>query len=383
MTVSYTNLRANEGTAIGTIVAYAGSPGTIPAGWLVCNGRTYSQGVYSDLFEVIGNQYDYGTSTTGVFKVPNISGSVMDIATNMQNNLPSGNIPSNYISKINNTNDVGNDAINEGASCNFDLRAEIIPTDNTKFSGTFEGQSINDPSYSEVVTTVGRVLGDHHMASHNHSGTYKTITQKGSNSRGGLCNSYGTDPATDSPTRSCFALSYYAIEANGNARFFASSFSRVASRGGSGWGVNFQAGGANNYATGQMATLNSPVRNFIESSDDVIESDQSRNTGVSKSMTSSASPNDPGSTGGALFGYPVTLNSESLNFVGNALAHAHDATPFEIKRGSMTAPNIINTNNIQLGDVKPLNESLNEMASVTFPSRETSSCNLIYIIRAY
>lgn len=382
MTIAYNNVRCNEGCAIGTIVAFAGSVGDIPKGWLLCNGRTYSEDSYADLFEVIGNEYDYGASTPGVFKVPNLNGAVMDINQNMANNLPSGNIPSEYRNLINDTNDKPNVVV--GTSSNFDLRVEIVPDPvNTKFSGTFTGQTLNDPSYSDSVTFVGRVLGDHHLASHNHSGSYKSIIQKGTNSRAGICNAYGTDPANASPVRNCEPKSYHAIEANGNSRFFASSFVRLSSRGNSGWGVNLQAGNTNNYATGQIDALNSPVRNFIPSADDALESDQTRNTGVEKGTSSTAAPNDPGSTGSGTFGYPTTLNFPITNFVGSAIAHFHDAIPFSINRGSMSAPNVVNTNNITIGDITPVNDTVRDIATIAFPSLDTPSLSLIYIIRAY
>lgn len=382
MTIAYNNVRCNEGCAIGTIVAFAGSVGDIPKGWLLCNGRTYSEDSYADLFEVIGNEYDYGASTPGVFKVPNLNGAVMDINQNMANNLPSGNIPSEYRNLINDTNDKPNVVV--GTSSNFDLRVEIVPDPvNTKFSGTFTGQTLNDPSYSDSVTFVGRVLGDHHLASHNHSGSYKSIIQKGTNSRAGICNAYGNDPANSSPVRNCDPKSYHAIEANGNARFFASSFVKLSSRGNSGWGVNLQAGNTNNYATGQIDTFNNPVRNFIPSTDDALESDQTRNTGVEKGTTSTAAPNDPGSTGSGTFGYPTTLNFPITNFVGSAIAHFHDAIPFSINRGSMSAPNVVNTNNITIGDITPVNDTIKDIATIAFPSLDTPSLSLIYIIRAY
>ena len=56
---------------IGTIIPYSGS--TAPAGFLLCNGATYSgySDVYSKLFDVI--RYTYG-GNNGNFKVPNING---------------------------------------------------------------------------------------------------------------------------------------------------------------------------------------------------------------------------------------------------------------------------------------------------------------------
>lgn len=53
----------------GTIVAWGGS--TLPSGWVLCDGTTYSQsGIYNSLFNVIGTIY--GTTAPGTFQVPSI-----------------------------------------------------------------------------------------------------------------------------------------------------------------------------------------------------------------------------------------------------------------------------------------------------------------------
>ena len=57
---------------VGTIVPYGGT--TPPAGWLLCDGSSYSTTTYADLFAVIG--YIYGGSG-GNFNVPNLKGRVV------------------------------------------------------------------------------------------------------------------------------------------------------------------------------------------------------------------------------------------------------------------------------------------------------------------
>ena len=72
---SYNNVRVNEGCAIGTIIAFAGGVGSVPKGWLPCDGRLYngsdgSNGQvrgYDQLYAVIGNRYGGDAPN---FKVP-------------------------------------------------------------------------------------------------------------------------------------------------------------------------------------------------------------------------------------------------------------------------------------------------------------------------
>lgn len=46
--------------------------GSVPAGYLLCNGMEVSRTTYHDLFEVIGTYYGEGDNTT-TFHLPNLS----------------------------------------------------------------------------------------------------------------------------------------------------------------------------------------------------------------------------------------------------------------------------------------------------------------------
>ena len=56
-----------SGVPVGAVTAYAGS--SVPSGWLLCNGFTYSTATYPDLYSAIG--YTYGGSGSS-FRVPNL-----------------------------------------------------------------------------------------------------------------------------------------------------------------------------------------------------------------------------------------------------------------------------------------------------------------------
>ena len=83
--ISRTNLlEAVPVNPVGVVQAYAGQ--TIPAGWLLCDGKQYRISEYSLLFDAIG--YQFGARTlpdldTGFFKVPDLRGRLPLGADNM------------------------------------------------------------------------------------------------------------------------------------------------------------------------------------------------------------------------------------------------------------------------------------------------------------
>ena len=54
---------------------YGGMTGTIPAGWLACDGSAVSRSTYIALFNSIGTIYGVGDNTT-TFNLPNLAGRV-------------------------------------------------------------------------------------------------------------------------------------------------------------------------------------------------------------------------------------------------------------------------------------------------------------------
>ena len=62
---------AENGVPVGTIVAYGGDKNNVPAGWFLCDGTSYSQTTYPQLYAVIGSAW----GTTGSsFNVPDLRG---------------------------------------------------------------------------------------------------------------------------------------------------------------------------------------------------------------------------------------------------------------------------------------------------------------------
>jgi len=59
----------------GTIIAYAGKPASLPAGWLPCEGQLVDVKKYKDLFTALGTLY--GGDGTSQFALPDLRGRVV------------------------------------------------------------------------------------------------------------------------------------------------------------------------------------------------------------------------------------------------------------------------------------------------------------------
>lgn len=67
---------ATAGAAVtGTVTMYAGSTGTVPPGYLLCDGQAVDRDDYADLFDAIGTTYGVGDGST-TFNVPDMRGRV-------------------------------------------------------------------------------------------------------------------------------------------------------------------------------------------------------------------------------------------------------------------------------------------------------------------
>jgi microcystin-dependent protein len=59
------------GVPIGMVVPYSGPAGSVPTGWLLCDGASYDVNIYPELFALIGTAYG---SDPNRFKVPDLRG---------------------------------------------------------------------------------------------------------------------------------------------------------------------------------------------------------------------------------------------------------------------------------------------------------------------
>lgn len=59
---------------VGSVVAWAGDPQSLPTGWVLCDGSSLSRSGYAALFDVLGTSY--GSVNTTTFRVPDFRGRV-------------------------------------------------------------------------------------------------------------------------------------------------------------------------------------------------------------------------------------------------------------------------------------------------------------------
>ena len=78
-----TDFAIASGTPIGTVILWGGATTSLPAGYILCDGSSYStSGTYANLYNVIG--YRYGGSA-GTFYVPKLNAGYIPIGTSTLN----------------------------------------------------------------------------------------------------------------------------------------------------------------------------------------------------------------------------------------------------------------------------------------------------------
>lgn len=105
---------------LGTILPYAGNAGSVPSGWLLCDGTSYDVNEYQSLFNLIGTIYG---SEPGRFRIPNLQ----------------GRVPVGY-----NVNQSEFDNLGEqGGSRTHTLSVAQMPSHNHNFSDPGHGHNLN------------------------------------------------------------------------------------------------------------------------------------------------------------------------------------------------------------------------------------------------
>ncbi len=85
------HLTANAKGVTGSIIGYAGTAASVPAGWLICNGAAVSRTTYADLFAVTGVAYGAGNGST-TFNVPDLLGRVPVGEDSAGSRVPTNNL---------------------------------------------------------------------------------------------------------------------------------------------------------------------------------------------------------------------------------------------------------------------------------------------------
>ena len=345
--------------AIGTIMPWTGDLTKIPFGWVKCDGSSLNDFDYPLLFEVIG--YTYGGASNGnTFALPALlSKSIVDFHPSHQNILGI-DMPDNFKDRIGTT--TAN--LTSGGTSKIDLKVMLTPSNN--FSGSFTGNTLNPISYQDTVTTVPRLLGDHHMGSHSHPSPNETGIPSVSKGNQWVESCQDNNPTTNCAVfcyDDCETVSMYLAEGNGTAGLNASSYVLTNVKTANTLGVLIVTPTPNEYANGQLAPQNTPYKNYLDPSDDTIE-------------------DSPSGSGGRI-AYPAGLNHNVVNFVGIHGGHAHSASDYSINQGSVKTPNNISYNTLTSGNLTPVNSTNQGIAQMRVDNIDTPSLSITYIIRAY
>jgi len=97
-TMTATTLTGGDFVPVGTVLPHARAIGNVPQGYLLCDGRVYSQSTYQDLFDVIGTNYNLGTEGGTEFRVPSLTGGELLYGNNQNPNIGSAGSPVYYLS---------------------------------------------------------------------------------------------------------------------------------------------------------------------------------------------------------------------------------------------------------------------------------------------
>ena len=62
----------DDGVPVGTIMAWAGEKGSVPANWMICNGKALKIKQYKDLYNAIG--WSWGKPNNKKFNLPDLRG---------------------------------------------------------------------------------------------------------------------------------------------------------------------------------------------------------------------------------------------------------------------------------------------------------------------
>jgi hypothetical protein len=176
--IKYNRIRSMKGLPIGAIVPWSSDQGTIPAGWVVCNGATVPNNRYPLLFKSIGNVY--GGTVGSSYRLPPLTNSqkgIVDIFVGhynyLKNNSGSAHAPeSNSINNDSFWSIIANGDGNQGSNSQtswistIDLVGRI--NGSPSFIGVYDNMEVADGEFSYTVTWTDVALGDIHLSAHSH-----------------------------------------------------------------------------------------------------------------------------------------------------------------------------------------------------------------------
>lgn len=366
MSVNYNTLKSMKGMAVGTIIPWSGPISGdfgIPKGWLACTAnRVLEASDYPELFEIIGNRYG-GFPSQGTFALPSLPGrNLVDYHPSHAAEL---GYTGNFASLIGANNDVANQNTTTQSS-NIDLRVNLDPIVGN-IRATMTGMNINVSTFTTTFGYVARRLGDGHMGTHGHVGSYDSVSL--TNSRIEACQNNPFANCTPFFNSCADTCSDGDIFKSGNENNATDDFCLPKYDGGEHLGRGGVPYGTNR---GRMARTNTP-RNYINRNDDcLLYNEVSSDPGVGEG-------ND-----GAWEGiYGTTLMTDIVNFTNPQLiGHEHSTQSLSVNSANVASKETVRINTISTGTITPVNVDNQEVLTIT-ANVNTPSIQMVYIIKAY
>jgi len=374
MSVNYNTIKSMKGMAIGTIIPWSGPISGdfgIPKGWLACtSNRILEVDDYPELYEIIGNRYG-GFISDRTFALPSLPGKAL--VDYHPSHAAEFGYTGNFASFLGTDDDVANQNTTTQSS-NIDV---FLTLDNISqnMRATMTGMNLNPSTYSTTFGYVPRRLGDGHMSSHGHAGTYPSI--RVTDTRIEDCQNYGLTNCANIFNCSdvCDTTD---IPRSGNSRNAIDDFCVPKYDGGEHLGRGGVPYGTNGYL---MARSNSP-RNFIRRSDDCLLYNE-----VSSDPANPTDPSGPelgpGNDGSWSGIYATTLMTDIVNFETAAMTgHDHTTQSVRINTGNIATKETVRINTVSNGNIAPVNLDNQEVMTIT-ANVNTPSMQMLFIIKAY
>lgn len=378
--VKYNRIKSMKGLPIGAILPWASDQGTIPPGWVLCNGVVTSITRYPLLFEVIGNTY--GGTEGSTFRLPpltNTSQSIVDVfrghyqylkTNGGEANAPvSNSIDTDEFWKIvaGGNGDQGSTARTEWRSP-VDLVGEFVARPN--MFATYDPITVSDGSFSWTAVWNPQNLRDTDLQAHTHSnsGGQTDSYQYG----GGAARArFGTTCAGDVPCN---------ISSEGTTGFRVAANPEVAADGAP-WRANNATHLQNNFLTTDTGSSGATTGVGTGGGGNVRGVPPFSGGGRGESGATVYDGGDGICTGSMSCGFPALFTSLSNNETNRSVEHFHGTTTYNISsRYIVISPGL--RDNISLNTVQVNNTPGRNFGSIEVTTA-TPSLEMLYIIRAY
>jgi|TARA_R110000796_G_scaffold85460_3_gene185444 microcystin-dependent protein len=162
------DLTGIEGTATGTVLPW--SSGSVPSGFLECNGAAVSRSTYSALFAVVSTTYGAGDGSS-TFNLPNLA-----------DNIPMGKSGTKALASTGGANTVAASGTVGGSTANATLSVAQLASHSHEVQGQTQGTqnhaTLSTYGGGQIITlATGSGQGHSHNMSATFSGTATSVLQ--------------------------------------------------------------------------------------------------------------------------------------------------------------------------------------------------------------